>query len=95
MKIVISELMTERLAEIEHDRWAHWQKYLHGMGVRNIDGSMTLPANLVEKWTRLIETPYSNLSEDERKSDREQVKRYLPELRNILAQSLAQESDDS
>lgn len=68
----------ERLAAIEHERWAHWQRYMHDKASRNEDGSLTLPADLVARWERLIVTPYSDLTEAERESDRDQVRRYLP-----------------
>lgn len=70
----------ERLAAAEHERWAHWQRYMHSKAIRNSDGSLTIPAELVTRWERLMKTPYAELTEDERQSDREQVLRYLPLL---------------
>ena len=70
--------LLEQLAAIEHERWAHWQRFMHEQGLRQPDGSIVLPAKLVTKWDRLIDTPYSQLTEKERESDREQVRRYLP-----------------
>jgi hypothetical protein len=72
--------MVEELAAIEHERWAHWQRYLHGKGVRQPDGSLLLAADLVGRWEIQIATPYSDLSEAEKESDREQVRRYLPRI---------------
>lgn len=70
--------LLEQLAAIEHERWAHWQRFMHGKGERRPDGSLVLPADLVAQWERLIETPYAQLTDKERESDREQVRRYLP-----------------
>lgn len=70
--------LLEQLAAIEHERWAHWQRFMHGKGERKPDGSLVLPPDLVAKWERLIETPYAQLTDKEKESDREQVKRYLP-----------------
>ena len=70
--------LLEQLAAIEHERWAHWQRFMHGKGERKPDGSLVLPADLVARWERLIETPYAQLTDKERESDREQVRRYLP-----------------
>lgn len=72
-----SELI-EELAFIEHERWSHWQRYMHEKASRNADGSLTIPADLVARWERLISTPYAQLTDEERESDREQVRRYLP-----------------
>ena len=79
-----SPALLEDLAAIEHERWAHWQRFMHDQGVRNSDGSLTLPAELVAKWDRLIATPYEALTDAERESDREQVKRYLPTVAQAL-----------
>ncbi|KKI27524.1 MULTISPECIES: hypothetical protein [Pseudomonas syringae group] len=69
--------LLEPLAAIEHDRWAHWQKYLHSQCSKNDDGSLTIPRELVYRWERQMETPYLELSEKEKDSDKEQVMRYL------------------
>jgi hypothetical protein len=79
------EAVIEELAAIEHERWAHWQRYVHGKAMRGRDGSLTIPADLVSRWERQIETPYSALSEPEKQSDRDQVRRYLPVLASALA----------
>jgi RNA polymerase-interacting CarD/CdnL/TRCF family regulator len=76
--------LTEVLAEIEHERWAHWQRYMHGKGKRLQDGSLVIPAELVERWERQLQTPYSDLDETEKQSDRNQVERYLQTILNAL-----------
>ena len=76
--------LMEDLAAIEHQRWATWQEYLHNHGVRQTDGSLMLPADLVARWERQIATPYPSLSEAEKESDRDQVRRYLPLVRKLL-----------
>ena len=79
------EDLTELLAAAEHERWARWQRYLQGRCVRQPDGGLLIPADLVERWERQMETPYLELPEEERKSDRELVERLLPEIEAILA----------
>lgn len=76
--VLESPALLERLAAVEHERWAHWQRYVHDHCTANEDGSLTIPAELVARWSEQIETPYAELSEVERESDREQVRRYLP-----------------
>ena len=71
-----SELF-EKLADIEHQRWADWQKYLHSKILPSgKDGIMEIGTELIEHWNRQINTDYKNLSEAEKDSDREQVMRY-------------------
>ena len=75
--------LIEKLAAIEHKRWAHWQRYLHSQCLKNDDGSLTFPADLVKKWNKKIDTDYFNLTESEKDSDREQVLKYLPLLNSF------------
>ena len=70
--------MLDKLADIEHERWSHWQSYLHSCGKPQPDGSLVLPADLVKKWSEQINTRYEDLSEAEKESDRAQVRKYLP-----------------
>jgi hypothetical protein len=70
--------LRELLAAIEHKRWSTWQIYMHGMCLPGDDGSLTIPPAKVRRWDRLATTPYADLSEDEKNSDREQVDRYWP-----------------
>lgn len=76
--ILEAEDFVDELAAIEHERWAHWQQYMHDQGERTEDGSLVIPAALVARWSEQIATPYADLSEAEQESDREQVRRYLP-----------------
>jgi hypothetical protein len=91
---VIFDSMVEELAALEHERWAHWQKYVHDKGQRQSDGSVLLPAELVARWERQINTQYPDLAADEKESDREQVRKYLPLLERWL-NLLRGESDDN
>lgn len=77
--------ITEELAALEHERWSHWQRYMHEQGKRESDGSIIIPAALVTRWDNQATTAYANLSEREKDSDREQVARYLPVIIETLA----------
>jgi hypothetical protein len=70
--------LIETLAAVEHERWSHWQRYMHGKCVSQPDGSLLVPADLVRRWQKQIDTPYAELSEKEKESDREQVRKYVP-----------------
>lgn len=70
--------LIERLADAEHTRWSHWMSYLFSKCEKQPDGSMLIPSNLVEHWQNEIDTPYSDLTERYKQSDRNQVMRVLP-----------------
>ena len=77
--------LVEQLAAIEHERWSHWQRYVHSKCIPQSDGSLTIPAALVARWEKQILTKYADLEEQEKESDREQVRKYLPIIASILA----------
>lgn len=76
--------LLEKLAALEHDRWSHWQCYLHSKCHPGADGTLTIPADLVAQWTAQMTTQYSALTEEEKESDRQQVRRYLPVIETAL-----------
>lgn len=76
--------LLEHLASLEHERWSHWQRYLHSKCVVGADGSLTIPAELAERWAGQMSTPYKDLPEDQKESDREQVRRYLPIIEQVF-----------
>lgn len=84
-----SELL-EKLAAIEHERWAHWQRYVHNLCSRAADGSLTIPGELARRWEVQIDTAYANLTEAEKESDREQVRRYLPSIVAAITASIVE-----
>lgn len=73
------------LAAVEHQRWAHWQRYMHGKGRTLADGSLLLPADLLARWETQIETPFDELTEDEKESDRDQVRHYFSAIAALLS----------
>jgi hypothetical protein len=77
--------LEDALAAIEHERWSHWQSYLHDQAIKQPDGSLLLPASLVARWETQIAADFNSLSEKEKESDREQVRKYLPLIVDTLA----------
>ncbi len=69
--------MREKIAEIQHEIWSHWMRYLFSISEQNSDGSVTIPADKVKRWKRQMDTSYSNLSEAEKESDRDQANKIL------------------
>lgn len=83
-EVLESPEVLDRLASIEHERWAHWQRHLHDQCTPQEGGSLVIPAELVSKWEVQILTPFEGLSEAEKDSDRDQVRRYLPVVAEAL-----------
>lgn len=70
----------EILADIEHQGWSNWMKYLFSQSTENKDGSVTIPKDKVERWKRQIDTKYKDLSDKEKESDRKEVRKFLKVL---------------
>ncbi len=67
----------EALAELCHRQWSGWMRYLFKKCEENEDGTVTIPRWAVKRWSRQMETEYSQLSEDERLSDRIEADKFL------------------
>lgn len=80
-----AETVLEDPAALEHERWSRWQRHVHARCAPGDDGSLTIPAGLASRWARQMSVPYAELSEAEKESDREQVRRYLPTIASALA----------
>lgn len=84
--------LIEALAAVEHARWSHWQKYLHSQCERLPDGSLVIPSDLVSRWERQIALSYDQLTDSEKESDRDEVKKALPLIRQFIAQRSASDT---
>jgi hypothetical protein len=65
--------MLDKMADIQHEIWSHWMRYLFTNGKMNNDGSFTIEKEKVERWKRQMDTSYNDLSDVEKKSDRQIV----------------------
>lgn len=74
-EIKMSELY-EELAAIQHDIWAHWQKYVHDHKIAWYGTKRVLFSEDIERWDKQISTPYADLTEKEKDGDREQVDKF-------------------
>jgi len=79
-KKTIKNELFEKLADIEHQRWADWQKWCHKILRENCPSPEL--EKVLKRWDKQINTPYSKLSEKEKNSDREQVMRYWKLINN-------------
>lgn len=73
--------LIEQLADKEHASWARWMNYIFDIGNTNEDGSFVIPVENVSRWVRQANTPYAELSEQEKQSDRDEVAHILPIIR--------------
>lgn len=81
----------EKGAAIEHERWSKWQKYMHSKILpTEHDALMQIGTEFVERWNRQIDTPYAELSEKEKESDRVEARTYLPLIEEIITSALQQ-----
>lgn len=85
---LINALLDKNLLELlsaqEHQRWASWQKYLHEKCIKNEDGSLTIPKESVDWWEMEIKTSYNNLTEEQKESDRNEVRPVINIIQNYL-----------
>jgi len=72
----VLEKPNELLAEYAHDVWSGWMKYLFQQCLEIEDdygrryGDMKIPARCAERWRRQMYTPYKDLPEVDKGSDR-------------------------
>ena len=77
--------MRESIARVQHDGiWCSWMRYLFTQGVKNPDGSFTIPKDKVDRWTRQVNTSYDDLPDHERESDRDQADKVLDAVRTTF-----------
>ena len=82
--------LRELLSDCQHEIWAHWMRYLFYTSIPLDDGGVKITAENFQRWQRQAVTPYSELSEREKDSDREQADKVLMVLGqiDILRESL-------
>jgi len=69
--------LRERLADLCHRQWSGWMEYLFSKGTFNDDGTWTMPAWAVKRWTAQMVATYEDLSPEEQNSDRKEADRFL------------------
>jgi hypothetical protein len=70
-------MLREKLAEYAHEAWSRWMRYLFSKSTVNNDGSVTIPASLVKRWARQMDTDYHMLPNSEQQSDIQEADRML------------------
>ncbi len=75
-------ILRESLADLAHAQWSEWMVYLFSRTGRNPDGTSTIPSTLVDRWQRQMMTPYADLPEHEKPSDRAEADKMIAVMRN-------------
>ena len=73
--------LREALAEVSHEIWAHWMTYLFSKCYYPTKAEMTIPEEFSERWYDQMETPYADLTEHEKDSEREQADKIIAVLK--------------
>ena len=68
--------LREELAAYAHAAWSGWMQYMFGKCESRCDGFL-IPMPLVDRWTRQKDTPYANLPDVEKESDRKEADRMM------------------
>lgn len=68
-------VLRESLAAYAHDAWSGWMEYLFNRCEPSDSGQ--IPPWAVARWTRQMTTPYADLPEEEKASDRAEADRML------------------
>ncbi len=75
--------MREALADLCHEQWIGWMRHMFSKGISNHDGTWTMPAKMAERWQRQMNTPYSQLSQSEQDSDRNEADKFMEVISDI------------
>lgn len=76
--------LISKLSQYEHDRWSHWMKYMFSKCSEQEDGTCIIPADLVIRWKRQMNTEYSALPSREQESDIDGAKQIMEIVKNEL-----------
>ena len=78
------ERLREMLASLSHEIWAHWMKYLFSRCDTEIYNlGPVIDWSDAERWLRQIDTTYTDLTEREKDSDREQADKIIAVLKEF------------
>lgn len=88
----MTESIREQLAEYAHEAWSGWMRYLFEKTIEVGDGCEEIQREQVERWKRQMNTPYSELPENEKESDRQEADKMLAILKAEKCDSTYQEA---
>lgn len=77
----------EKLAELAHEQWTGWMRYLFSQCRYTDMGDAVIPKSSVLHWQRQMGASYADLSETEKDSDRKEADRVLALLAAVAIQT--------
>lgn len=72
-----AEKARDKIARQAHRSWVGWMEHLFKVTVQNSDGTVTIPRRKVDRWKRLIDTRFEDLSDAEKLSDFVEADKYI------------------
>ena len=73
----------EVLAEQSHEAWCGWMEYMFSLCEETVDGRFIIPDKKVDRWMRQMTTKYSDLTEEEKISDRVEARNWFEVFRSL------------
>ena len=75
----IDQADREKVANLCHDQWSGWMRYIFdpNCSKQNADGSITIAPWAVDRWKRQMKTAYADLSKEEKDSDRREADKFI------------------
>ena len=70
------EAIREACAAVQHEIWSHWMKYLFAQ-CESVEGGWLIPSDKATQQVQQMNTPYGELSEDEKERARHQADKIL------------------
>ena len=67
----------ERMSDHIHSVWARWIEYMFSFCTENDNGTLTIPKENVDRWSRQRRATYAELLEAEKESDRIEAREIL------------------
>jgi len=69
--------LIEAVADLCHEQWAGWMRYLFTKGTWEDDGKFVINEDSAKRWWNQMETSYSKLSPKEQESDRTETDKFI------------------
>ncbi len=72
--------LRDKIGALTHEQWSGWMKYLFSK-CHKIGDKIIIPDWAIKRWNRQIDTPYFELTEEEKESDRIEADKFIEALK--------------